>query len=123
MNQEHQQIVTVGLRIFFGDFCCPTKYQINSSSFHFAVQLLTTQSRLLTIPSMKPFENIEGKQENADYQHFPHFSQCFQPYQKTKMIILSTFILLSANVLNFDQSKILLFGKEFNIMACTLINC
>ena len=32
--------------------------------------LLTTQSRLLTNPRKKRFENIVGKGETAGYQHF-----------------------------------------------------
>ena len=28
---------------------------------------------------MKPFENIEGKEENAGNQHFHLFPQCFLP--------------------------------------------
>ena len=36
----------------------------------------------------------------------------FSTLSKTKIIILSTFISLSANALNLDQSKILSLGKE-----------
>ena len=31
----------------------------------------------------KPFENIMGKGENADNQHFLLFPQCFQSFQAT----------------------------------------
>ena len=40
------------------------------------------QSRLFTTRSEKPFENIEGKGENAGNQHFLLFPQCFQPHKK-----------------------------------------
>ena len=39
----------------------------------------------------------------------------FSILSKTKIIILSTFILSSANAFSLDQSKILLFGKELKI--------
>ena len=39
--------------------------------------LFTTQSELLTTLKKKPFENIVGKGENADDQHFLPFAQCF----------------------------------------------
>ena len=38
---------------------------------------------------------------------------------KTKIIILSTFILLAANTFNLDQSNILLFGKELRQLQST----
>ena len=63
----------------------------------------------------KPFEHIEGKGENAGNQHFLIFPQCFQPSITDKNHLLkSTFMLSSANALNFDQSKILSF--EVNAM-------
>ena len=46
----------------------------------------------------------------AGNHHFLLFSQCFQSYQK--IIIFTEFILLSANALNSEQSRILSFGKE-----------
>ena len=46
--------------------------------------LFPTQSRLLTTLSKKPLENIVGKGENAGYQHFLLFPQCFEPYQRQK---------------------------------------
>ena len=39
----------------------------------------TTQFRLLTALSRKPFENIVEKGENAGNQHFLLFPQCFLP--------------------------------------------
>ena len=39
---------------------------------------------------------------------------------KTKIIILNTFILSSANAFNLDQFNILLFGKELSDSSCTL---
>ena len=44
--------------------------------------LFTTQSRLLTTPRKKPFENMMGKGENAGNQHFFLFPQCFLPFPK-----------------------------------------
>ena len=39
--------------------------------------LFTTQSRLLKILEMEPFENILGNGENAGDQHFLLYPQCF----------------------------------------------
>ena len=47
--------------------------------------------------NMNAFENIAGKGENADDQHFLLFPQCFLPYQLQKNHHLATLILLSAN--------------------------
>ena len=50
-----------------------------------------------TIPSLndlkkQPFENIVGKQENAGYQHFLLFPQCFLPFQRqTETFELNSF--------------------------------
>ena len=60
-----------------------------------------------------------GKGENAGNQHFLFLPQCFQPYQRQKIIVLSTLILLSANAFNLDQSKMLSFGKELG-EDCTI---
>ena len=38
------------------------------------LKLFTTQSRLLTTLTQRPFENIMGKGENAGNQHFLLFS-------------------------------------------------
>ena len=86
-------------------------------------------------------ENIEGKGENADYQHFLLFPQCFEkasfpdmskgvivwewvseswilcrfccflPFPKQTSVFSVIFILSSANALNLDQSKIMPFGR------------
>ena len=53
-----------------------------------------------TTPSKKHFENIEGKKENAGYQHFLFFPQ-FSTLSKTRIIFSSTCILTSAPVQNF----------------------
>ena len=45
---------------------------------------LTIQSRLLTTPRKRLFENIVGKGENADNQHFLLFLQCFLLFQGEK---------------------------------------
>ena len=47
-------------------------------------QLFTAQSQHLTTQTKKPFENIVGKGENAGYQHFLLFPQCFLPNQREK---------------------------------------
>ena len=44
----------------------------------------------------------------------------FSTLLKTKFIISSTLILLSAHAFNLDQSKILSFGKEFNVNTILL---
>ena len=62
-----------------------------------------------------PFEKTEGKGENAGYQHFLLFPQCFLPFFKTNFNISGTFIVLSANAFNLDQSKICSFGKELTL--------
>ena len=49
-----------------------------------------------------PFENIEGKGENAGYQHFLLFVSMFQPYQRQKSS--NTFILSPADAFNLDQT-------------------
>ena len=60
----------------------------------------------------KPFENM-GKGENAGNQHFLLFSHnVFYP-QKANFKFSVTFILSAARAFNLDQSKILLFSKEF----------
>ena len=76
----------------------------------------------------KPFENIVGKGENAGNQHFLLFPQCFVPFKNQissfwshLFCCLLTLILLSANVFNLDQSKILSFGKE--IIGCLEMLC
>ena len=42
----------------------------------------TTESRLLTTPTERSFENILGKGENAGNQHFLLFPQCFLSFTK-----------------------------------------
>ena len=56
----------------------------------------------------KALENTVGAGENAGYQPFPSFSIL----SRRETIILTT--LLSINVFNLDQAKILLFGKELS---------
>ena len=61
----------------------------------------------------RPFENIVGKGENAGNKHFPPFPLCFLPIPKQILIFqLHLICCLQTNAFNFDQSKILLFGKE-----------
>ena len=65
----------------------------------------------LTILQERAFENILGKGENADHQHFLLFPKCFFTIRKTHFNFLVTFTLLSAYALNLDWSE-MLFGKE-----------
>ena len=49
---------------------------------------MTNQKRLLMTTQFlkkKPFENIAGKGENAGYQHFLLFPQCFLPIPKKNL--------------------------------------
>ena len=47
-------------------------------SFPYQIALLfTTQSQLLMTQKQKAFKNIVKKGENAGYQHFLLFPQCF----------------------------------------------
>ena len=48
----------------------------------------TAQCQLLTTMRKKPFVNIVGKGENAGYQHFLLFLQCFLTYLR-KISLLS----------------------------------
>ena len=50
--------------------------------WHMFINTFTTQSQLLTTLKNKPFRNIVGKGENAGYQHFLLFQQCFLPFPK-----------------------------------------
>ena len=47
-------------------------------------QTLTLNPIILTLTTLKKqaFENIAGKRENADNQHFLLFLQCFLPFPK-----------------------------------------
>ena len=72
----------------------------------------TTPSKLLTTLNEKAFENIVGKGENANNQHFLIFPQCFLPFPKQAFVFLFKFIMSSANALNLDQSRILSFALQ-----------
>ena len=65
------------------------------------IELFITQSRFLMTFAKKPFENMEGKGENAGNQHFILFPPCFQPYQRQKS---------SFNYFHFVACKCLQFG-------------
>ena len=65
----------------------------------------------------KPFENIRGKGENVGYTSretpaFSPFPTMFSTQSKPSIILLSTFILSSANAFNSEDSKFLSFGKS-----------
>ena len=76
-------------------------------------QELTLYHKIITLPALyrSSFENTVGKGENADDQHFLLFPQYFLSFPKLSIFQLR-FILMSANVFNLDQSKILRFGKQ-----------
>ena len=61
----------------------------------------------------KPFENIEGKVENAGNQHFLLFPQYFT-LLKTKIIILANFILVVCKCFQFGQVWCFVFCKRVN---------
>ena len=63
-------------------------------------------------PGKEPTENNVGKGINAGYHHFLRFPQCFLPFPKQNSFFWVTFILSSANVLNWT-------GLKF----CHLVNC
>ena len=64
--------------------------------------MFTSQSRFLTTLYVKTFENIVGKGENADKQHFLLFPTMFSIPQKIEIIILAIFffffLFISANL-------------------------
>ena len=60
----------------------------------------------------KPFENNVGKGENAGNQHFLLFPTMFSTLPSINFSFLVTLMLPYANDFNFDQSKILSFGKR-----------
>ena len=60
----------------------------------------------------EPLENIVEKGENAGYQHFLLFPQCFLRFPKQNFNFSVPLLLSSANALNLDQAKNLSFGKE-----------
>ena len=99
-------------------------HMLNENSLNvllFLFSVFSTCSKRTTLDK-KPFENIVKKGENTGNQHLILFPQCFQPYQRQKIIILSTLILSSANAFSLDQSKILSFGKEFKILSSSIVN-
>ena len=88
-----------------------------------AIKSFTTLSQLLMALERKPFENIVGKGENADNQHFLVFQQCYLPFPKQISIFWSHLFLLSANAFNLDLSKFLSFGKGLiHILKFTTID-
>ena len=94
--------------------------------------LFTMQSRLLTTPREKTFENIVGKGENAGNQHFLLFPQCFLSFPN-QISIFDLHLICSLQMLSIWTSlKNLLFGKELNdqqlyiivviVLTCCLLN-
>ena len=80
------------------------------------------QSRLLMMLRKRPFENIVGKGENAGNQHFLLFPQCFLPFPN-QISIFHFHLSCLLQILPFwNQSKILLFGKEYDIVLTITCN-
>ena len=65
---------------------CEENESIQFFSVHFKVphDCLTLYHTILTVndPEKEGLENIVGKGENAGYQHFVIFPQCFLPLQR-----------------------------------------
>ena len=62
-----------------------TKFLAIPDSKHLqkTIELFPTQSQLLmTLGKEDAFENILGKRENADNQHFLLFPKCFLPFPR-----------------------------------------
>ena len=83
----------------------------------FKICRLLTLYHTITTLYKKPFENIVGKGENADNQHFLLFPQCFFTLHKTNFNFSITLILSSASAFNFDRYKTLSFDKELKRKA------
>ena len=82
-------------------------------NFHIIIlQTLT----LPLIANREAFENIVGTRENAGNQHFLllSYNVCCPPQNKFKNFFT---VSLSSHSFNFEQSKILSFGKELNLMV------
>ena len=62
-----------------------------------------------------------GTEENAG-NHFLLFPAMLftHPNENSCLLVRSTFILLSANAFNLDQSKILSFDKELNVVEMVI---
>ena len=87
---------------------------------HSNILPFTKQCQVLTSLAEKAYKNIMGKGENASNQHFLlsqnvlHFllsHNVFYP-SNSNVNFLASLILLSANALNLDLSKILSFGER-----------
>ena len=82
------------------------RYEKNKGLFGKCLTFNQTVPTLVTLRK-KPFENILGKGENADKQHFLFFfPQQFLPFPK-QISIFQLHLLCCLN-----QSEILLFGKD-----------
>ena len=68
----------------------------------------------ITVLDLDEIQNIVGKGENADYQHFLSFLQCFQmPSSSVKVVIIYIYILLFPKSLinTLPDDKILGYSK------------
>ena len=68
-------------------------------------------------PEKESFWKHCGKRRKCWQPAFSLFPTMFSIWAETKIVILADIILSSANAFNFDQSKILLFGKELNVLS------
>ena len=62
-------------------------------------------------------KTMREKKTMVVYEAFSLFVLMFSTLPKTNFNFSVTFIVLSANTFNLDQSKILLFGKGLNLKA------
>ena len=91
---------------------------VRSTEKHF-----TTQSRLLTPLEEKVFENIEGKRRKCWSPAFSPLPTMFSSLSNPNFSFCVTIILLSANALNLDLSKILSFGKGLKEFQESMDRC
>ena len=90
--------------------------KFHGSVQNFIAKILTLFHTIPTYNDLEKeafYENIVAKGENTSNQHFSPFLTMFSTLPRTNFNVTVAFILLSANSFNFDQSKILLSGKDF----------
>ena len=103
---------------FLTCFCrgerCGKEARVTSTYTWFGVKsyLFTTQSRLLTTSKQRAFENIVGNGENAGYQHFLVFPQCFLPFQEKKKSIFQSHLFC----------RLQMFSIWTSLKFCRLVN-
>ena len=68
--------------------------------YRLCTQVFTTKLRAFMTLNKNPFENIDGKEENAGDQHFLLSPQMFTIPRKSHFSLEATFILSSENAFN-----------------------